>query len=81
MAKAINLILTPAGEAGHLNTSKRTVDRLTLARKTPACRDGGKWRFSGMSISGLIKQQSLHRPVTGRGEFDFDRAQTINGER
>ena len=45
--------------AAYLKVGKRTVYRLAAARKIPAFKVGGAWRFSRTEIDRWIKQQSL----------------------
>ena len=44
--------------AAYLKVGKRTVYRLAAARKIPAFKVGGTWRFSRADIDSWIKQQS-----------------------
>jgi len=44
--------------AAYLKVGKRTVYRLAAARKIPAFKVGGGWRFSRTEIDRWIKQQS-----------------------
>ena len=44
--------------AAYLKVGKRTVYRLAAARKIPAFKVGGIWRFSRTEIDRWIKQQS-----------------------
>lgn len=44
--------------AAYLKVGKRTVYRLAAAKKIPAFKVGGTWRFSRAEIDGWIKQQS-----------------------
>ena len=53
--------------AGYLNVTERTIYRLAAAKKIPAFKVGGSWRFSLADIDVWIKQQSSlaeHREET-----------------
>ncbi len=52
-------ILTLDEVAAYLKVGKRTVYRLAAAKKIPAFKVGGIWRFSRADIDGWIRQQSL----------------------
>ena len=69
MANAENEILTLDEVAAYLRAGKRTVYRLAAAKKIPAFKVGGTWRFSRADIDSWIQRQS-------RDGFDVDR----NGE-
>jgi excisionase family DNA binding protein len=45
--------------ATYLKVGKRTVYRLAAAKKIPAFKVGGTWRFSRADIDAWIKQQSM----------------------
>lgn len=45
--------------AAYLKVGKRTVYRLSAAKKIPAFKVGGAWRFSRADIDSWIKQQSM----------------------
>jgi excisionase family DNA binding protein len=47
---------------------KRTVYRLAAAKKIPAFKVGGTWRFSRADIDGWIRQQSAQTLDDGRDE-------------
>lgn len=51
-------ILTLDEVAAYLRVGKRTVYRLAAAKKIPAFKVGGIWRFSRADIDGWIKRQS-----------------------
>ena len=51
-------ILTLEEVAAYLMAGKRTIYRLAAARKIPAFKVGGTWRFSRAEIDAWIKQQS-----------------------
>jgi len=44
--------------AGYLKVTERTIYRLAAAKKIPAFKVGGSWRFSRADIDAWIKQQS-----------------------
>ena len=45
--------------AEYLKITERTVYRLTAAKKIPAFKVGGSWRFSRGDIDAWIKEQSM----------------------
>ena len=51
-------ILTIREVAGFLKVTERTIYRLAGAKKIPAFKVGGTWRFSRVDIDSWIKQQS-----------------------
>ncbi len=51
-------ILTIREVAGFLKVTERTIYRLAAAKKIPAFKVGGTWRFSRVDIDAWIKQQS-----------------------
>lgn len=51
-------ILTLDEVAAYLKVGKRTVYRLAAAKKIPAFKVGGIWRFPQADIDNWIKQQS-----------------------
>ncbi len=51
-------ILTIREVAGYLKVTERTIYRLAAAKKIPAFKVGGAWRFSRTDIDIWIKQQS-----------------------
>lgn len=51
-------ILTIKQVADYLKVTERTIYRLAGAKKIPAFKVGGTWRFSRTDIDGWIKQQS-----------------------
>ena len=59
-------ILTIDEVAAYLKAGKRTVYRLAAAKKIPAFKVGGTWRFSRADIDRWIKQQSMEGLDTGR---------------
>lgn len=52
-------ILTLEDVAAYLKVGKRTIYRLAAAKKIPAFKVGGTWRFSRTDIDMWIKQQSM----------------------
>ena len=52
-------IFTLDDVAAYLKVGKRTVYRLAAAKKIPAFKVGGTWRFSRTDIDAWIKQQSV----------------------
>ena len=51
-------ILTISEVVGYLKFTERTIYRLAAAKKIPAFKVGGTWRFSQSDIDIWIKQQS-----------------------
>lgn len=51
-------ILTIREVAGFLKVTERTIYRLAAAKKIPAFKVGGTWRFSRIDIDDWIKKQS-----------------------
>ena len=49
--------------AGYLKVTERTIYRLAAAKKIPAFKVGGSWRFSRADIDLWIKQQSLTKGI------------------
>ncbi len=58
MKKETDDIFTLDEVAAYLKVGKRTVYRLAAARKIPAFKVGGTWRFARADIDSWIKQQS-----------------------
>ena len=58
MVKPESEILTINEVASYLKVAERTVYRLAAAKKIPAFKVGGSWRFSLSDIDRWIKQQS-----------------------
>lgn len=58
MKKATGEIFTLDDVAAYLKVGKRTVYRLAAAKKIPAFKVGGTWRFLRADIDAWIKQQS-----------------------
>ena len=63
MATPQSEILTINEVASYLKVAERTVYRLAAAKKIPAFKVGGSWRFSRADIDRWINQQStvVHR--------------------
>ena len=59
-------ILTIIQVAEYLKVTQRTIYRLAAAKKIPAFKVGGTWRFSLADIDSWIKQQSMEGLDTGR---------------
>lgn len=57
-------ILTIREVAGFLKVTERTIYRLAAAKKIPAFKVGGAWRFSRAEIDQWIKKQSSVVPGT-----------------
>lgn len=57
-------ILTILEVAKYLKVAERTVYRLAAAKKIPAFKVGGAWRFSRSEIDHWIKSQSSLGPGT-----------------
>lgn len=51
-------IITIKQVAEYLKVTERTIYRLAAAKKIPAFKVGGTWRFSRAEIDSWIKQQS-----------------------
>ena len=67
MATAEREILTLSEVAEYLKVAERTIYRLAGARKLPAFKVGGAWRFSRAEIDEWIKRQTTaasgsHKP-------------------
>lgn len=58
MANLKSDILTIAEVTAYLKIAERTLYRLVAAKKIPAFKVGGAWRFSRTDIEKWIKQQS-----------------------
>jgi len=55
-------ILTIKQVAEYLKVTERTIYRLAAAKKIPAFKVGGTWRFARADIDSWIKQQSAAKP-------------------
>lgn len=58
-------ILTIRQVADYLKVTERTIYRLAAAKKIPAFKVGGTWRFSRIDIDSWIKQQSAVEQTDG----------------
>jgi excisionase family DNA binding protein len=58
-------VLTLAEVAAYLKVTERTIYRLAGAKKIPAFKVGGVWRFSRADIDSWIKQQSMQAKSRG----------------
>ena len=65
MAKPKSDILTITEVAEYLKVAERTLYRLAGAKKIPAFRVGGTWRFSRADIDSWIKKQSMEVFASG----------------
>ena len=61
-------ILTIKEVATYLKVTERTIYRLAAAKKIPAFKIGGSWRFSRPDIGNWIKQQSMQNAVITKKE-------------
>ena len=52
-------ILTIKQVADFLKVTERTIYRLAAAKKIPAFKVGGTWRFSRVDIDSWIRQQAM----------------------
>jgi DNA binding domain, excisionase family len=52
-------ILTIKQVAEYLQVTERTIYRLAAAKKIPAFKVGGTWRFSRSAIDAWIKKQTI----------------------
>jgi excisionase family DNA binding protein len=60
-------IMTIGEVADYLKVTERTIYRLAAAKKIPAFKVGGSWRFSKADIDGWISRQST-ADLDGAGE-------------
>ena len=74
-------ILTIRQVADYLKVPERTVYRLAGAKKIPAFKVGGTWRFSRADIDNWIKQQSLEGLDAAREGVHAANGQTNDGVR
>ena len=74
-------IVTIKQVADYLKVTERTIYRLAAAKKIPAFKVGGMWRFSRADIENWIKQQSMDALDTGRDAHILAKAQSKNGKR
>ena len=73
-------ILTIKQVADYLKVTERTIYRLAAAKKIPAFKVGGTWRFSRMNIDSWIKQQSMEALEPGGEEEESGQSQTNDRE-
>jgi excisionase family DNA binding protein len=74
-------ILTIKQVADYLKVTERTIYRLAAAKKIPAFKVGGTWRFSRADIDRWIKQQSMEGLATRGDGDDTAIGQANDGER
>jgi excisionase family DNA binding protein len=74
-------ILTIKQVADYLKVTERTIYRLAAAKKIPAFKVGGTWRFSRPDIDRWIKHQSMEGLSTGGDVDDTADGQLHDGER
>jgi excisionase family DNA binding protein len=64
-------ILTIKQVAAYLKVTERTIYRLAAAKKIPAFKVGGTWRFARTDIDNWIKQQTTtYAAPSGQGNND-----------
>lgn len=68
-SRADNAIMTIGEVADYLKVTERTIYRLAGAKKIPAFKVGGSWRFPRADIDTWISQQAA--PVQSREEQQF----------
>jgi excisionase family DNA binding protein len=73
-------ILTIKELAEYLKVNERTIYRLAAAKKIPAFKVGGSWRFSLADIDGWIKQQAMEGLDARRGDVGSPKGQSKGGE-
>ena len=61
-------ILTIKQVAEYLKVTDRTIYKLAAAKKIPAFKVGGTWRFSRADIDSWIKLQSMEQPTLDRDD-------------
>lgn len=74
-------ILTIKQVAEYLKVTERTIYRLAAAKKIPAFKVGGTWRFSRADIDSWIKQQSMDGREAGSDKENAAKSQSSEGER
>ena len=74
-------ILTIKQVADYLRVTERTIYRLAAAKKIPAFKVGGTWRFSRKDIDNWIKQQTVEGLETGPTGDGAAKGQTNKKER
>ena len=67
--------------AAYLKVGRRTVYRLSAAKKIPAFKVGGTWRFSRADIDSWIKQQSMEGLEGRRESTGSAKGRSNDGER
>lgn len=67
-SKGENGILTITEVAVYLKVTERTIYRLAAAKKIPAFKVGGTWRFSREDIDRWIKLQSMEGVEPNKNE-------------
>ena len=67
--------------ADYLKVTERTIYRLAAAKKIPAFKVGGSWRFSKADIDVWIKQQSMEGLDAGRKQAGAAKGQSNDGGR
>ena len=72
-------ILTIKQVADYLKVTERTIYRLAAAKKIPAFKVGGTWRFSLADIDSWIKQQSMEGLDAGREQDGAAKGQSNDG--
>lgn len=80
MAKPESDILTIFEIAEYLKVAERTIYRLAAAKKIPAFKVGGAWRFSRTDIDQWIKQQSTDAFAGSHDDENPARSQRRRGE-
>lgn len=61
-------ILTIKDVAEYLKVTERTIYRLAAAKKIPAFKVGGTWRFSRAEIEQWIKRQTAEAQIDDLGD-------------
>jgi excisionase family DNA binding protein len=64
----------------YLKVGKRTVYRLAAAKRIPAFKVGGTWRFLRADIDSWIRKQSMDGLDMSRDEEELLSGQTKHGE-
>ena len=70
MNKQYDDVLTISDVAEYLKVAERTIYRLAAAKKLPALKVGGMWRFSRLDIDAWIQQQSAAALAPSRQSND-----------
>ena len=74
-------ILTIKEVAKYLKVTERTIYKLAAAKRVPAFKVGGTWRFSRLDIDRWIKQQSMDGLDTGGEVDDSGKGESNDGGR